>query len=144
MVITVEKLLASKPPGVVTTTPQSSVYDALVLMAEHDIGALPVLEGEKLVGLLSERDYARGIVLRGRTSRETVVAELMTRPVVVVTRAHTIEHCMSLMTQRRVRHLPVVEREALIGIVTIGDVVKQIISQQEHLIHELEDYIRGS
>lgn len=140
--ITVRELLVSKPGGVVTTTPGTSVYDALALMAQHDIGALPVLEGGRLVGVLSERDYARGVVLRGRSSREMSVGELMTPPV-VVERCHSIEHCMTLMTEMRVRHLPVVEQDALLGIVTIGDVVKQVISHQALVIDELEHYIRG-
>lgn len=140
--ITVRELLVNKPEGVVTTAPDTSVYEALALMAEHEIGALPVMEAGRLVGLLSERDYARGVVLRGRTSREMSVGELMT-PAVVVERRHSIEHCMTLMTEQRVRHLPVVENETLIGIVTIGDVVKQIISHQALVIDELEHYIRG-
>jgi CBS domain-containing protein len=142
--INVQQLLQSKDPGVVSTTPRASVYEALVLMKEKDIGALPVLENGRLVGLLSERDYARGVVLRGRTSRETTVGELMSKPVFTVKLEDSIQHCMSLMTERRVRHLPVVEGGQLVGIVTIGDVVKQIITDQEHLIHELEGYIRGT
>src|SRR5262245_66419711 len=117
--ITVHDLLGNKSIGVVTTSPDTSVYDALALMAEHDIGALPVLDDGRLVGVLSERDYARGVVLRGRSSREMSVSELMT-PAVVVQRGHSIDHCMTLMTERRVRHLPVIERDDLIGIVTIG------------------------
>jgi CBS domain-containing protein len=140
--ITVKQLLASKPHGVVVTTPHTSVFDALALMARHDIGALPVLANGHLVGLLSERDYARGVVLRGRSSRDMAVAELMTRPV-VVSLTHTIEQCMALMTRERVRHLPVVEDGQLIGIVTIGDAVKQLIDEQALTIHELEHYIRG-
>lgn len=140
--ITVKQLLANKPPGVVTTTPRTSVYDALALMAKHDIGCLPVLEKDRLVGVLSERDYARGVVLRGRSSRDMTVGELMTRAV-IVERSHSIEHCMTLMTRERVRHLPVVEDGVLLGIVTIGDVVKQVISDQAVLIDELEHYIRG-
>jgi len=140
--ITVRELLRQKPPGVVTTTPRASVYEALVLMSERDIGALPVVEGRRLVGLFSERDYARGVVLRGRTSRDTHVGDLMTEPVIVGLE-HTLEECMTLMTERRVRHLPVMEREVLLGIVTIGDAVKALISDQQHVIHELQDYIRG-
>lgn len=140
--ITVRELLAAKPSGVVTTTPDTSVYEALLLMSEHDIGALPVLEHGRLVGVLSERDYARGVVLRGRSSRETSVSELMT-PAVVVERTNSIDECMALMTRQRVRHLPVMEDGTLVGIVTIGDVVKQTISQQAILIDELEHYIRG-
>lgn len=140
---TVHELLVNKRGDVVRTTPSASVYEALTLMAEHEIGALPVLEGGRLVGLLSERDYARGVVLRGRSSREMSVAELMT-PVVLIERRDSIEHCMTLMTERRVRHLLVVENEALIGIVSIGDVVKQIINHQALVIDELEHYIRGA
>jgi len=139
---TVRELLVNKPGRVVTTTPETSVYDALATMAQHDIGALPVLEDGRLVGVLSERDYARGVVLRGRSSREMSVGELMT-PAVVVEREHSIEHCMTLMTEKRVRHLPVVEKESLVGIVTIGDVVKEIIGHQALVIDELEHYIRG-
>lgn len=140
--ITVQELLVNKPAGVVTTTPNTSVFDALASMAQHEIGALPVLDGARLVGLLSERDYARGVVLRGRSSREMSVGELMTNAV-VVERGHSIEHCMTLMTEHRVRHLPVLENDALVGIVTIGDVVKEIISHQALVIDELEHYIRG-
>jgi CBS domain-containing protein len=140
--ITVRELLANKPSGVVTTTPRASVFDALALMARHDIGCLPVLEGGRLVGVLTERDYARGVALRGRSSRDMTVGELMTAPV-VVERGHSIEHCMTVMTRERVRHLPVLEAGTLIGVVTIGDVVKQTISDQALLIDELEHYIRG-
>jgi CBS domain-containing protein len=140
--ITVRELLSNKPSGVVTTTPGTSVYDALAKMAEHDIGALPVLEGRRLVGVLSERDYARGVVLRGRSSREMSVDELMT-DAVTVELGHSIEHCMTLVTERRVRHLPVVEDGILVGIVTIGDLVKEIITHQALVIDELEHYIRG-
>jgi CBS domain-containing protein len=142
--IKVLHVLRGKAPGVVSTNPRASVYDALLLMAERDIGALPVLDGGQLVGMLSERDYARGVVLRGRTSRDTPVAALMSAPVLTVRMEDTLEHCMALMTEHRVRHLPVLEGDDLVGIVTIGDVVKQIITDQEHLIHELEGYIRGT
>ena len=140
--ITVRELLQNKPAGVVTAGPNSRVYEALALMQRHDIGALPVVENGRLVGILSERDYARGVALRGRSSRDMSVGELMTS-VVVVKLDQTIQDCMTLMTERRVRHLPVVEHGVLVGIVTIGDVVKQIITDQAHLIHELEHYIRG-
>lgn len=140
--VTVRDLLGNKPSGVVTTTPHATVYDALTLMARHDIGALPVLSNGHLVGILSERDYARGVALRGRNSRETIVGELMIHPIVVAP-ADSIQHCMEVMTRERVRHLPVLEGAQLIGIVTIGDVVKQVISEQAILIDELEHYIRG-
>ena len=141
--ITVRDLLKSKAAGVVTTGPRGRVYDALALMQHHDIGALPVVDNGRLVELLSERDYARGVVLRGRSSRDMSVGELMSPPVVVGLE-HSIEDCMTLMTARRVRHLPVLTAGTLVGIVTIGDVVKQIITDQAHLIHELEHYIRGT
>jgi CBS domain-containing protein len=141
--ITVQELLANKRGGVVTTSPDSSVYDALALMSQHDIGALPVLEDGRLVGVLSERDYARGVVLRGRSSREMTVGELMSTPPVVVGQGDSIEHCMTVVTEQRIRHLPVVENGALIGIVTIGDLVKATISHQALVIDELEHYIRG-
>jgi len=140
--ITVKDLLANKPARLITTDPETSVYDALASMARHDIGALPVMEGGRLVGLLSERDYARGVVLRGRSSRDMTVAELMTKPIVVAL-DDSIEHCMTAMTEQRVRHLPVLDGGRLIGIVTIGDVVKQIIDDQAAHIDQLESYIRG-
>ena len=139
---TVRELLAHRPRRVVTATRRTSVYDALALMAKHDIGALPVLETGRLVGILSERDYARGVVLRGRTSREMLVEELMAAPVVVAPEDR-LELCMERMTERRVRHLPVLENSVLIGIVTIGDIVKATIDEQALRIHELEHYIRG-
>lgn len=139
----VRHLLESKPDRLLCTHPGASVFEALETMSRHDIGALPVLEDGRLVGILSERDYARGIALRGRSSRETNVAELMVKPVKVAP-GDSIQHCMTLMTERRVRHLTVVEKGKLVGIVTIGDVVKQIISRQEVLISDLQDYIRGN
>ena len=141
---TARDLLTTKGREVHAVAPDATVYDALALMAEKGVGAVIVLEGGRLVGILSERDYARGVILQGRTSRNMTVAELMSSPVLTVRLEQTIEDCMALMTARHVRHLPVVEREALLGIVTIGDVVKQIISEQEHLIRELENYIRGA
>jgi CBS domain-containing protein len=140
--LTVRDLLARKPGGVVTTDPSTRVFEALALMAEHDIGALPVLERGRLVGLLSERDYARGVALQGRSSRDMAVGELMSPPVVVGL-GDTIQHCMSTMTEERARHLPVLEDGRLIGIVTIGDVVKSIIDDQAAHIDQLESYIRG-
>lgn len=141
--ITVRDLLRSKPSGVVTTSPRSSVYDALALMQRHDIGGLPVVDNGRLVGVLSERDYARGVVLRGRSSRDMTVGELMS-PAVIVGLEHSIQDCMTLMTEKRVRHLPVLAESVLVGIVTIGDVVKQIITAQAQTIDELEHYIRGA
>jgi CBS domain-containing protein len=141
--ITVRELLSCKPQGVVTTHPGASVFEALSLMARKDVGALPVLADGTLVGVLSERDYARGVALRGRSSRDMTVGELMTAAVTVEL-DDTIDRCMSLMTERRVRHLPVLLGGDLVGIVTIGDVVKQIIDHQALLIDELSHYIRGA
>jgi len=140
---TVRELLARRPRRIVTTIRQASVFEALRRMAEHDIGALPVLDGTRLVGILSERDYARGVALRGRSSRDMTVGELMVTAE-VVSPADDLAHCMERMTERRVRHLPVLEDGILIGIVTLGDVVKATLDGQALLIHDLEDYIRGS
>ena len=112
-------------------------------MAEKNVGALVILEGEALVGLISERDYARKIVLKGRLSRDTPVSEIMSRDPVTVTLDHNLEQCMELMTNERVRHLPVVEQGRLIGIISIGDVVKGIIDHKEFIIQELRKYIKG-
>jgi len=140
---TVRDLLRAKQSAVWTIDPGASVYDALQLMADKDIGAVLVLEGSTLVGIFSERDYARKVVLRGKTSRETTVGELMTRVLFYVTPKQTIEECLALMTERRVRHLPVLEGTHLVGIVSIGDVGKAIISEQRTTIHHLETYITG-
>lgn len=140
---TVRQLLARRPRRVITTTRSTSVFDALRRMVEHDIGALPVLDGMRLVGILSERDYARGVALLGRSSRDMRVEELMVAPE-VVTPDDLVATCMERMTERRVRHLPVLEDGLLVGIVTVGDVVKATLDEQALLIHELEDYIRGS
>jgi CBS domain-containing protein len=140
---TVRQLLRSKQPGVWTIGPDSSVYEALELMAEKDIGAVLVLERGRLVGVFSERDYARKVVLRGKTSRETTVGELMTQVIFYVTPEQTVEECLALMTQKRVRHLPVMEGTQLVGLVSIGDAVKSIIAEQRTTIHHLEDYITG-
>ncbi len=140
---TVHDLLGAKPPVVWTVEPDTSVYDALQLMADKDIGAVLVLENGTLVGIFSERDYARKVVLRGKTSRETTVGELMTRVLFYVTPRQTIEECLALMTEKRVRHLPVLDGTRLVGVVSIGDVGKAIISEQRTTIHHLESYITG-
>ena len=139
----IHELLRSKPAGVWQIAPDATVYEALELMAEKDIGALPVVEGGHVVGIFSERDYARGVVLKGKTSKDTSVQELMTSPVLYVMPEQTIDDCMALMTEKRVRHLPVLDGEELVGIVTIGDVVRRIISEQDYTIGQLEKYIRG-
>lgn len=140
---TVKELLAAKGQTVWGIHPEQTVYEALSLMAEKNIGALPVIEQDCLVGMFSERDYARGIILKDRRSKETRVREVMTRRVAVVHPDQTDEECMALMTEKRVRHLPVILDHKLIGIISIGDLVKSIISHQNFIIEQLEHYIMG-
>ena len=140
---TARQLLAGKPAGVVSVAPESSVYDALVLMAEKNVGALVVLEGHKLVGIFSERDYARKVILLGKSSKEMPVRDIMTHKVICVTPAQKVDECMELMTEKRCRHLPVVEDKHVIGMLSIGDLVKEIISEQQSTITQLESYIRS-
>ena len=139
----VEKLLRIKGNHTWSIRPQATVFEALQKMADKEAGALLVIEDEKLVGIFTERDYARKLVLKGRFSRDTAVSELMTQDVLYVEPHNSIEDCMVLMTNKRVRHLPVMDNEKLVGIVTIGDVVKQVISDQESKIAQLEKYIAG-
>ncbi len=142
---TVQQILREKSPGVWTISPRATVYQALELMAEKDVGALPVVDDKgKLVGMFSERDYARKVILKGRTSKTTTVAELMTTKVFYVRPDTTVEECMALMTNQRTRHLPVIENDKLIGLVSIGDVVKATIIDQEITIRSLQNYITGS
>lgn len=140
---TVGDLLKVKGHRVWSVAPSSTVLDALRLMAEKDIGALAVLDGSSLVGIFSERDYARKIILEGRSSSTTAVSEVMTSKVAVVDPSRTVEEAMALMTDKRLRHLPVVAEGKLAGIVSIGDLVKGIISEQSFVIAQLEDYIYG-
>ena len=121
----------------------ASVFDAVKLMAEKSIGALVVLEGEKIVGIITERDYSRKIVLLARSSKETAVRDIMTTSVMYVLPNHTSEECMALMTEHRLRHLPVIDQGKLIGLISIGDLVKDIISEQKFIIQQLEHYIAG-
>ncbi len=139
----VRQLLQSKGHKVWSATPETSVYDALKLMADKNVGALVVLEGERLAGIFSERDYARKVILKGKNSRELRVSEIMTTDVVSVRPDQTIVDCMELMTDRRIRHLPVLEAGGIVGVISIGDVVKSIISDQKDTINHLEDYITG-
>lgn len=141
---TVRQLLQAKGQDVWSVTPDASVFEALTLMAAKDIGALLVLEGEKLAGILSERDYARKVVLQGRSSRDTPVREIMTQKVFYVLPEQTIQACMSVMTEKHIRHLPVLEDNRVIGVVSIGDIVKSIISEQQFTIEQLERYITQS
>ena len=140
---TIRQLLQTKGHDLWSARPDTSVYDALQLMDEHSIGALLVLDGDDLVGIFSERDYARKVVLKGKTSRGTNVEEIMSRRVSCVRTDQTIEECMALMTDKHIRHLPVLEDEKLVGVISIGDVVKVVISEQEFLIGQLENYITG-
>ncbi len=140
---TVRHLLQSKNSRVWSVSPHGTVYEALELMAAQNIGALLVLESDKIVGIFTERDYARKVVLKGKTSKTVTVGELMTTEVLYVNPDDTIENCMAIMTDKRARHLPVMENGKLIGVVSIGDVVKAIISDREFMIRELERYITG-
>ena len=140
---TVRHLLQEKGNKVWTISPQVTVYEALELMANHNIGALVVTTDEKVMGMFTERDYARKVILKGRASKTTAVGELMTTEVLYISLDDTIENCMALMTEHRLRHLPVMEGGKLAGIISIGDVVKSIISDREFMIRELERYITG-
>jgi CBS domain-containing protein len=140
----IRDLLRYKPEDVWTISPQATVYDALALMAEKNIGALPVVEEGRLVGIFSERDYARKCVLMGRHSRETLVSELMSSPVVTIDPNFSIEQCLAMMTERKFRHLPVLEEGQVTGIVSIGDIGKWVIAEQGATIHNLEGYITGN
>jgi CBS domain-containing protein len=141
--ITVRRIMMSKDGAVWSVSPHATAYEALQLMAKRDIGALPVIEDGQLVGVFSERDYARKVILKGKSSKETTVSELMTKPVFYVTPDRTIEDCMALMTAIRGRHLPVIEDGRVVGVVSIGDVVNTIITEQKVVIRDLEKYITG-
>ena len=138
---TVRDLLQSKGHEIWSVAPEESVFAALELMAEKGIGAVLVLDGRSVVGILSERDYARQVILKGKASKDTPVREIMTRELFVVTPEKTVEQCMELMTERRIRHLPVVVGDRLDGLLSIGDIVKAIISDKQDQIEQLETYI---
>ena len=138
---TIKQLLQAKGSAVVSIGPDARVVDALKLMAEKDVGALVVLDGSRLAGILSERDYARKVMLKGKSSHDIPVREIMTEKVLTVQPGQSVEECMALMTSKRVRHLPVTEGDRLIGLLSIGDLVKEVIADQEQTIKELESYI---
>ena len=140
---TLKQLLAAKGNQVYSIGPDAKVIEALQLMAQKDVGALVVMEGARLVGMLSERDYARKVILHGRSSQDVPVRDIMTSDVITIDPGKTIEDCMGLVTQRRIRHLPVCEGEKLIGLVSIGDLVKEVIADQEQTIKQLESYIHS-
>lgn len=140
---TVEDILKEKGREVWVISPHATILKALGLMAEKDVGALVVVEDDQIIGIISERDYARKIALRGKSSVNTPVKEIMTNKVYYVSRKATIQECLVLMTQQSIRHLPAIDNEKLVGIITIGDVVKAIIGEQETTITQLSDYITG-
>ena len=141
---TVESVLSQKRGSIWTVAPESTVYEALAMMADREIGSLLVMSGGKLIGLISERDYARKIALMGRSSKETTVAEVMSTDPVSVTPRDTVSKCMELMTDRRRRHLPVIDGDRVIGVLSIGDLVNWIVKSHEKTIEQLHSYIAGA
>ena len=140
----VRSVLRGKSSQIWSVSPEISVYDAMKMMAEKDIGALLVMNGRELVGIMSERDYARKVVLQGRASRETEVREIMTSPPLTTSPDSTVDECMALMTRYRIRHLPVLDGRQVAGVISIGDLVNWIISSHEQTIDHLQQYIAGS
>ena len=139
----VRQLLQAKGREIHSITPDARVFDALKLMAEKDVGALVVIEGGRLAGIISERDYARKVILHGKSSHDITVRDIMTGKVITVSPDNTVEECMALMTGKRIRHLPVMEGERLTGVLSIGDLVKEVIAEQEQTIKQLESYIHS-
>lgn len=140
---TVRQLLDTKGAEVISVAPDSNVLDALKLMAQREIGAVLVVQGARLVGIMSERDYARKVILKGKSSQDTLVREIMTERVMYARPEQTVPELMAVMTNKRVRHLPVLEGDRLVGVLSIGDLVKETISEQEFIIRQLENYIHG-
>jgi CBS domain-containing protein len=140
---TISEILSNKGNAVWTVSPEMMVFDAIQLMADKNIGALLVTEGEKLVGIISERDYTRKVALKGKSSKQTAVREIISGQVIQVRPENTVEECMRLMTEHRIRHLPVLEEGKIVGVISIGDLVNWIISAQSNTIHQLQTYISG-
>ena len=139
----VQHLLERKGGGVITIDENASVIDAIGLMADHSIGSLLIMEGQRLKGIVTERDYARKVILKGRSSETTPVGEIMSTDLVTATPAQTVNDCMTLMTEKRIRHLPIVAGDSVVGMISIGDLVQAIISDQQEAIEQLENYISG-
>jgi CBS domain-containing protein len=139
----VSQILQAKGSQTWTVAPNATVYDALSIMAEKDIGALVVVENSDVVGIFSERDYARKVILQGKSSKNTKISEIMTENVLCVNPEQTVEKCMALMTEKRIRHIPILDNGQLVGVISIGDVVKAIITDQQTIINHLEDYIQS-
>lgn len=140
---TIESILANKTHAIHSVTPDATVYDAIALMAEKNVGALLVMEDGKLVGIVSERDYSRKVMLKGKTSRNSYVREIMTTELTTAHPRETVEECLRFMTEKRIRHLPVVADGELRGVISIGDLVKKVISAQSATLAQLQDYIAG-
>ena len=140
---TVKEILKAKGRDIWSVRPDDTVFDAVKLMADKSIGSLLVMEGDKLVGIVTERDYARKVILEGKSSRDSAVKEVMSTGVLCVSPDRTVEECMALMTDKRARHLPVIENKRVIGVVSIGDLVKALINEQQILIDQLQHYIAG-
>ncbi len=140
----VNDVLKGKSGQVLSIAPGATVFEAITVMADREIGALLVMEGEALLGILTERDYARKIIIQGKSSKDTTVQEIMTTKVMVVNSSHNVDECLAIMTEKHVRHLPVVDHGKVVGIISIGDAVKAIISEQTFTISNLVNYIMGS
>lgn len=141
---TIDSILKNKTADLWSIPPETTVFEAIRIMADKNIGAVLVTSGAKLVGIVSERDYTRKVALKGKSSKETSVREIISNPVITVTPAHTVEECLRLMTEHRVRHLPVLEAERIVGVVSIGDLVNWVISAQDVAIKQMENYIAGN